>query len=515
MSAAAAPDLSEFYNQQVQWQPCGEGELAKLQCAAVVVPMNYRKPDAERISVVMSKLPAKDPAKRRGVLLLNPGGPGAEGVSLPLLFEDRPITQSYDLIGFDPRGVGRSTPLRCEVAPSVGTLSSRPSDAEFAVWAAQARAEEEGCERAAGGLRPYINTPNTARDMDVIRGVLGEAKINYLGFSYGTYLGAVYGSLFAKNLDRNVLDSAVHPEWIWREQFRQQAIAIRSNVDEFTAWVGQRDKTYGLGKSAAEVLATSEALAAKLAVTPIEDPTFGRVDRTIYDLILGANARYRPLWDALAELVVTFKAAVESKLAAGSPELIDALKAAKVLYDMAIPPTVDGVFTTVTCEAPWPKDLNTYYSDMRVFREKYPYGFGVLRVAPWNCTFSEFKRPDKLTDLRRTGYPTGLVIQAEADPQTHYDGGPALAAKLNDHLVSVPDDGTHGLYISNACSQAIIDNYLINGVLPGTRVVCPGDPRPNVPADTEATAGRPLGTGESLESTVRDFVAEKKVKTGS
>ncbi|WP_225954405.1 alpha/beta fold hydrolase [Kibdelosporangium phytohabitans] len=515
-SAAVAPGLQEFYGQKPTWKPCAdEGELATLQCATLTVPMNYRKPGDERIAVTISKLPAKDPAKRRGVLLLNPGGPGGEGVDLPLAFADRPITQVYDLIGFDPRGVGRSTPLECELSPSIGSFPSRPTDDQFAAFTAQARNDEAACERAAGGLRPYINTPNTARDMDVIRGVLGEKKINYLGFSYGTYLGAVFGSLFPASLDRNVLDSSVSPDWIWREQFKQQAVAMKQNTEAMFGWIGERDSVYGLGKSQAEVFATTEALAAKLATKPIEDPMFGTVDRTTYDVIVGIYSRFRPLWDEIGRIVKAFKAASDGTLAAGSAEVRDAAKAAKLMQELGIAKTVNGVFQTVTCEADWPQDLQIYYSDMRLFREKNPYGYGVYRAAPTECTFRSFKPADKVTNLKRAGYQTGLVIQAEGDSQTQYDGGPAMATRLKDQLVSVADEGTHGLYSRNACASDIIDNYLVNGVLPGSRVTCPGDPRPDIPAD-EAAAGRSARAPQPADVTesVQRFISEKRLGKG-
>ncbi|SMC94005.1 alpha/beta fold hydrolase [Kibdelosporangium aridum] len=504
--------LEEFYSQKPQWAPCAdEGQLAALQCATLVVPLNYRQPGGERISVTISKMPAKDPAKRQGVLLVNPGGPGASGLGLPLAFPDRPIAQVYDLIGFDPRGVGRSTPLRCEVSPEVLNMSTRPTDGELAQWTAQARSDEADCERAAGGLRPYVNTPNTARDMDVIRGVLDEKKINYLGYSYGTYLGAVFGSLFPASLNRNVLDSSVHPEWLWREQFRQQSMAIRANVDEFYKWLGERDSVYGLGKSQAEVFATTEALAAKLATKPVTHPQVeGEVDRNAYDIIVGNYARWRAIWADLGQVIKEIKATSDGTLAAGSAKVADTVKAAMLLREFAIAQTRSGVFDTVTCEADWPRDLSLYYNDMKVFRDKYPFGLGVLRAAPTTCTFRSFTPTDQITDLKRAGYQTGLVIQADSDPQTQYDGGPAMAAKLNDQLISVVDEGSHGLYGANDCVSQIVDQYLVGGVLPGTRTTCPGEPRPDVPADNAGTDAQRPAASTNLTATVERFIAEKK-----
>jgi pimeloyl-ACP methyl ester carboxylesterase len=499
--ATADARLTAFSDQRPTWAPCDTGGLgAQLECATITVPLDYRHPDGDRLSLAISRHRATDPAHRRGVLLLNPGGPGGSGLLLPAVFLDRDIAKGYDLIGFDPRGVGRSSPLVCEVTPELATPNTRPADAEFAAWAADAQAAEQGCDRAGGGIRPFINTPNTARDMDVIRGVLGEKKINYLGFSYGTYLGAVYGSLFGRNLDRNVLDSSVHPEWIWRPQFEEQAIAIGSNVDEWAAWTGQRNKAFGLGASAQQVLGTVEDLAAKLAAKPVGD-----FDRSTLDLVIGQGARYRPLWAVLGQLLDEVRAAVSGQQTAAGA---DAVAAGRLLANLGIAEVREGVFDTVTCEADWPRDLQTYYADMRLFRERYPYGFGVVRAAPTTCTFRSFTPPDRITDLRRDGYPVGLVIQAEGDAQTRYDGGPAMAYRLRDNLVSVSDDGTHGLYGRNTCATAIVDRYLLDGVLPGSRSVCPGDPRPPIPSDTAPAQVQPHAAA-ALEATVRQFIAAK------
>ncbi|WP_235039238.1 alpha/beta fold hydrolase [Kibdelosporangium aridum] len=514
VAVAESSGLQEFYGQRPQWGQCviAGDPVEGLQCATLVVPMNYRKPGAERISVTISKVPAKDPAKRQGVLLLNPGGPGAWGLMLPLRLADRPIAQVYDLISFDPRGVGSSTPLMCEASLPIGTFPSRPTDDQFELYTAQARATEADCERAAGGLRPYINTPNTARDMDVIRGVLGEQKINYLGFSYGTYLGAVYGSLFPGKLNRSVLDSAIQPDWSWHELWRQQAIAARANVDALFTWLAERNSVYGLGKSHAEVYASSEALAAKLRAKPITDPTTGAtVDSSYYDFfVLGYLSRARSAWDYLGKLIKTLKAVGDGSIAVDSPAAKDATEAVKVMRAAAIPRTREGVFDTIRCEADWPQDLSYYYDQMRLFREKYPYWDGVAKTAPNNCTFRSFTPPDKVTDLKRVGYPTGLVIQAEGDTNTAYAGGPALAGRLRDHLVSIEDDGGHGHYGDNVCASDIVDRYLVDGVLPSTRVTCPSrGKRPDVPADGAETVSRRAAPQQSLTEFARQFVANQ------
>lgn len=458
--------LAEFHAQRPAWQPCRDG----LECAELVLPLDYRKPDAERISLVISRRKAADPTRRRGVLVLNPGGPGGSGLGMPTYLANSGVAKVYDLIGFDPRGVGGSTALNCSTVPDLATLDTRPKDEDFPRWAAEARAAEEACQRSAGGIRPFVNTVNTARDLDVVRAVLGEQKINYLGYSYGTYLGAVYGSLFPQRLDRSVLDSAVHPEWIWREQFLAQAVALRRNVEAWAEWVAQRDERFKLGSTAEAVLATVEVVAAALAQRPVGEHT-----RTDFDGAMGVGTRYRPLWADLADAVNKLRSAQSSEAAL--------LMARSGRHEL-----VSGVFSTVTCEVDWPTDLETYYEDMRVFRERYPYGFGVVRAAPTPCAFRTFTPSEPKPVLKRDGYPVGVVIQAEGDTQTQYESGPAMATELGHNLVTVLDEGRHGIYgAKNACVNRVVDRYLVDGILPPSSSTCPGDPRPNV--DAAAPAG--------------------------
>jgi hypothetical protein len=164
-----------------------------------------------------------------------------------------------------------------------------------------------------------------------------------------------------------------------------------------------------------------------------------------------------------------------------------AVEGGRLLVDAGKAELRSGVFETVTCEADWPADVETYYEDMRVFRERYPYGFGVVRAAPMTCTFRSFTPAEPVVRLKREGYPVGVVVQAEGDTQTQYESGPAMARQLNDNLITVLDEGRHGLYGGgNACVDKKINNYLIEGVLPPSSSTCAGDPRPSVETPTSA-----------------------------
>ncbi|MEK8168859.1 alpha/beta fold hydrolase [Streptomyces sp. M19] len=244
---------------------------------------------------------------------------------MPLGAREMKVADFFDLIGFDPRGVGRSTRLHCERIEDTRPKTSRPSDDQFSAYAEYARAHEDACQRGGKDLRPHISTANTARDMDVIRAALGEKKINYLGYSYGTYLGAVYGSLFPDGLNRSVLDSSMHPDWLWREQFLQQSVGVRFNVEQWAGWVAERDKTYHLGTSRQDVLATVEALATDLAdhsvpldrERPDDWPVYWpkEFDRTTLDSFLAQATQPRPVWDVTAEVVGELREAADTKTA--------------------------------------------------------------------------------------------------------------------------------------------------------------------------------------------------------
>jgi len=281
---------SEFYSQRPQWSTGEDG----IESAIVEVPRDYADPGGERIEIAVTRRRAPDPARRRGILLSVNGGPGGDwgfGRGLAEKFANTPVHEVYDLIGFDPRGTGESTRLYAEVAIAKAPFDSRPPDSAFDALAEDMRLRELACERGGGELRRHISTRNTARDMDVIRAVLGEEKLSFVGYAYGAYVGAVYGSMFPERLDRSVLDSCVNPEWTWREQFLWQGDAVQRNVDQWAAWVGERDGHFGLGKDAAAVLGVVEEVVAALEIQH-DTPQ----PRTLFDGAVGTRAGDRSRW---------------------------------------------------------------------------------------------------------------------------------------------------------------------------------------------------------------------------
>ena len=473
---------ARYRRQALRWSVAdGAGGDSGLQQTEVDVPLDYTDPRGESIRIVVGRIPALDPARRRGTLVALNGGPGGNqglGRFSPLRYAGTPVHQVYDLVGFDPRGWGLSAPLLRELVAAKAPWSSRPADEDFAQIALDMKATEEGAARAGGQLRAHITTRNIARDLDLIREALGEEKISYLGYAFGSYLGSVYGSMFGTRLDRHVFDSCVDPAAIWRAQYTTQAIAIRRNVDAWAAWAGERDGVFALGSDAAAVITTVERVAAALAVKPV-----GGVDRTAFDGAVGNGATHRPLWDQLAYTVAALRDANPAGAAA-------AWLFAAPDGDQPKPGDTHapGVVEAITCEGDWSEDLELYFRDMREYRDRYPYGYGVSRVQPWVATFRADKPREPLTELRRAHYAPGLIVHAEGNTNLNYPGGRDMAAHLGDRLITIADDGSNEVFgvRGNAQVESLVAAYLVDGVLPEADVVVPGTPRPDIPAGARA-----------------------------
>lgn len=264
---------------------------ARVECGHLSVPLDHRRPDGPHIDIAVSRVPASgSPAERRGVLLVNPGGPGGSG--LPYAVTKRAklpesVRRAYDVIGFDPRGVGDSAPADCG---DMGGLFATPApDLEGRAYLASLKALADDC---AGNALPYLSTEETAHDMDAIRSALGEPVTNFLGVSYGSYLGAAYTALFPARTGRMVLDSVVGP-WDWHDFDVRQARALLRQRETFFGWAAAHDERFGLGDTAGAV--RRAYLRAREGFQEYGPASF---DRVVYRA-LGRTERWTPLADGL------------------------------------------------------------------------------------------------------------------------------------------------------------------------------------------------------------------------
>ncbi|WP_328837564.1 alpha/beta hydrolase [Streptomyces europaeiscabiei] len=496
-SSAAEGALDRYVKQKPKWKRCDADAPAKFQCATIKVPLDYRAPGGKRIDLAISRLKSTAPDKRHGVLFSNPGGPGGSGLYMPLGIQDslpKAAQQKYDLIGFDPRGVGRSSPVSCGLKPKEENWLRPYKKETFAKDVAWARGVANKCEKKAGGTLRHITTRNTARDMDLIRAILGEKKISYLGYSYGTYLGAVYTQLFPRRADRFVLDSAVEPARAWRGMIQWWAEGAEPAFDRWTEWAAERSATYGLGDTPKKVDRTFWDLVARAEKKPIEvegQPTTGD------DIRIGMRgAVFSP--EYASEAMVELKKAAAGKPASAKKLAVFAGSAGTGTAGAAgggdeVPSDNSmASFWAVVCgdnSAAWSRDPESYRRDAIKDKRRYPL-FGDFASSIKPCAFWD----KSVEPATRVNNKVGsLVVQNEWDSQTPLPSGQALHADLKgSKMVTVLGGEGHGVYPNgNACSDGAVNGYLLTGKLPAKDVTC------------EATAG---SNAEARENQKRDVL---------
>jgi pimeloyl-ACP methyl ester carboxylesterase len=457
-----------------------------MRCASLQVPLDYSRPSGTKITLALSEVPATAPAsQRQGALLVNPGGPGGSGLSLASFVAeglDPSVAAKYDIIGFDTRGVGSSVPsLHCD--PSFFSRA-RPDYIPSSAAAEQssidrAKTYAADCEKKYGWMLPYMTTQNIARDMDSIRAALGQPKISYFAYSYGTYIGEVYATLFPQRVHRMVLDSTVDPRGVWWADNIQQDYAFEGRMKAFFAWMAKYDGVYHLGATPAAVSDNWYKARAELEAHPVPGPSGPLIGPDEYDdtfLVGGYDNGY---WPGLA-------AALSSYLSKHSTSQLVAQ------YDEEGTQNENefAVYNAVECgDVNWPRNWATWNSATKQVYATAP--FEAWDNAWFNaaCAFWPVKGPAKPLQIKGTGLPGILMLQGTLDAATPYPG--ALAAhKLlpSSRMVVVEGGGNHGQSLAdppNTCVNGYLDRYLGSGALPSgpdpVNATCPAlpDPTPN------------------------------------
>jgi pimeloyl-ACP methyl ester carboxylesterase len=463
------------------WGACPvPGPDPRQQCATIRVPLDYRRPHGRTIEITISRVLTAKPELRRGILLSNPGGPGGSGLDLPsALAELLPseVTDRYDLIGFDPRGIAHSTPVSCGIpadTPIDLIIPAPAPDGSIDRNVAHARTTAAGCATHSGDLLPFITTANTARDMDAIRQVLGEPKLSYLGYSYGSYLGAVYRSLFPHRSDRIILDSAVDPTRVWYHQWRAWSLGFDLRFPDFTAWAAARHSTFGLGATPAAVARTYDDLTARLDREPVPVPGVGVIDGNFVRLVT-FSALYSD--SSFPELATIWQAlsAPDGGAAAGlaSSDLLRRAPASAVIPA----DNFRASQVTVLCgDVAWPRDVATYQRAVTADRARHPRTAG-FPANIWPCAFWRYPPVEPPVAVTGTGQRNVLILQNLRDPATPWTTGFGLRRVMGRTaaMVSV-DQGGHGVYLfSNApCASDVATAFLVSGALPSSDRFCPG-----------------------------------------
>ncbi|MGW2425172.1 alpha/beta hydrolase [Streptomyces sp. NPDC001709] len=481
---------------RLAWTKCGTIDSPSLQCASVTVPLDHANPSGRQITLALTRVPHTAPTSQ-GPLLVNPGGPGGSGLTLAGFVASalpKSVAAQYDVIGFDPRGVGRSSPA-LDCAP--GHFKTVRPDTVPATAAlertnlARAQSFAAACGHKYADLLPYMDTVNAAQDLDAIRVALGAPRISYFGYSYGTYLGAVYAKLYPQRIRRLVLDSIVDPTGVWYTDNLDQDQAFNDRHRALMAWIARYDSTYHLGTDPAKIEAAWYAMRAALA----KKPAGGKVGASELEDTFIPGGYYDGYWPYLAE---AFAAYVRDKNTEPLVAAYEKFGAADGSGDNGY-----SVYSAVQCrDASWPVSWNSWRADTWDIYRKAP--FMAWNNAWYNapCAFWPAERRQPLS-IANAELPPVLLFQATDDAATPYPGGVTVHRLLADSSLVVEEGGgNHGITLSgNACLDTYLASYLTNGSVPrsaGTSVadaVCEKSPDPKplaAKASPSSTRGEDL-----------------------
>jgi len=445
----------------VRWEPCTD--LEGLDCATVSVPLDHRRPTGEKIKIALTRKRHTVPDHRyQGVLLLNPGGPGGSGRTMPQWFEGTPVEEAasaYDLIGFDPRGVGASeTRLECGSGYNDPT---RPdyvpaNPAEEQAWLNRAKDFARKCAQALPRLLPHMTTVDHAHDLEAIRKALGVEKINFLGYSWGTYLGATYATLYPHRVRRLVLDSVVRPSGVWYANNLDQNRAFEVRAKDFFAWIARHDAAYGLGATAADVERRYYELRAAMKTSPAG----GLVGPSEYDDTFLVAGYTNSLWPYLA---------LGLSLAANGDDSF-----LVTLYQVLAQPEGDSdhaLYLATECtDNRWPPQWVIWRRDAAALHRTAPFMTWSNTWFNAPCLFWPVKahHPPRITGH---GLPPVLLFQSTKDAATPYQGALEVHRLLPSSRLVVEDGGgNHGITLAgNECADGYLAAYLRDGTVPPNR----------------------------------------------
>ena len=459
----AAPAVTQG---AIDWGRCSDARLraARARCGMLAVPLNHADPHGRKIRIAVSRIKATAPAaKRQGPLLINPGGPGGEGLRMSASLAKslpRSVAATYDLIGFDPRGVGASRPKlicrsgyakgpRPDYRPSTGRTDAPGANERR--WLARSQAYAEACGKRSGDLLPFLRTEDAARDLDLIRQALGATKINYFGFSYGTYLGSVYATLFPDRTRRLVFDGVVDPRNVWYPGQLEQDLAFEKALAKFWGWVARHHGTYGLGRSAEAVekrYYRSESALRRKPVGQIGPAEFN-------DVVLSAGYS-QFAWPRVAADWAAWKR--------GNARPLQRAYAADILdFDNGY-----GMYLAVQCtDARWPLDYARWRADAFDTSVDGPFGTwpNVWFNAP--CLYWP-AAPGAPVPIDGSRTPELLLVSSTLDGATPFSGALHVRQLFpRSALVAQVRSTTHSdSFNGNRCVDAVVVRYLRNGDLP-------------------------------------------------
>jgi pimeloyl-ACP methyl ester carboxylesterase len=481
--------VDNFYSQQIAWGTCSAAsgsdsstDLSAFQCGTIDVPLDYSKPAGKYIKVAMVKWPAASASGKQGSLLTNPGGPGASGVDFvegDRQQFDGALHAHFDIIGFDPRGLGRSEPIKCLDDKAQDALYEQDMPKDPAARKAKAEKDSKdlaaACEKNSGDLLPFLGSKYVAKDMDVMRQVLGDKKLNYLGISYGTYIGAVYAEQFPDKVGRLVLDGAVDPNADQLESTVQQQIGFEKSLEKFAADCVTTNASEcplsGDGPTAAKQIGT---FIDGLRDHPLPTKSGRKLDQTLgwTGVIIGLYGDAgSDLWKYLRRaLTMAMKQGDGSLLLLGADQYDG--RDANGHYSTEQDGLIAVRCADFTTPAPSPDAVQKAYDELKNGAPILNSDLTKDELAQPMCADWPFQTPEKPHQIRAEGSDPILVVGTTDDPATPYQNAVNLAKGFaNARLLTRVGTGHAAFGSGNACAQAAMEAYLTAGTLPadGTR----------------------------------------------
>jgi pimeloyl-ACP methyl ester carboxylesterase len=463
----------------IHWSSCGSG----LQCGKLRVPLDYAHPDGDGVELALIREPAAHPASRVGSLIVNPGGPGESGVDMVRSATaqfDGPLHDHFDIVGFDPRGTGDSSPIHCLTDQQRDAQDQQDDPADPAARAAkraqQAKDYAAACERASGKLLPFVGTRNTARDMDQLRQALGDARLNYLGVSYGTYLGALYAEQFPQNTGRLVLDGAVDPAADRLDAGVAQQIGFEKSLERFaTDCVTNHHDECPLGSDPAAAGEQAAAFLDGLRDKPLPtgDPGHRKLTSTLgwTGTLLFLYGDQDTGWGQLRQAL------------SGAMQLGDgsALLSAADLYNgrqNGHYTASDDAQTAISCAdapsvTPTPDQVQRVLTELKQQAPLLNRDTVAADLTTPACSDWPYQTSERPHTVRAQGSAPILVIGTTDDPATPYQQAVSLAKGFaNATLLTRQGEGHAAFGSGNTCVDHALDAYLVSGTVPAQGTSC-------------------------------------------
>ena len=480
----------------LNWAPCDLGE-----CARVLLPLDYDVPGGPTVEVALTRIPARDPSRRLGSLFLNPGGPGASGTDFPLratAWLGADVQDRFDLIGMDPRGTNDSTRSHCfptvrrlvEVAGPLLTLGFPVSADEEDAFMAAAGELAHACSSRGRRLVGAMSTAEVARDLDVLRRAVGDDRLTFLGFSYGTYLGQVYANMFPDRVRALALDGVLDPTaWVGSAETAEEPMSLRLGsaqgaseaLSEGLRRCGDHPEACPLSDPAADFARLAERL--RRAPLRLEDPELGAYDLTYQQFITACL--YALYSDHGVELVAGMTAALGAL--AAEPSGLATRRALAAQYrvqesaatraaDRGDYPNFLEQVPAVMCTdsrnpasmARWAELADAADAAAPYFGRSWLWGSAYCAGDDWLVQDEDAYRGP----FDRAGERPILVVGNHHDPATPYRAAVAVSRLLPNSRLLSSDNWGHTAYGVSACSTAAVDAYLIDGRLPDEGTVC-------------------------------------------